>query len=177
MSTSTESSDFTSKSLKVFSETPLLQKKDGNVKNKYSYSESLFKSNDDEHSNDEEDSIIKTYSAEDAIEHYGFGFFQLFLLIMCGIVWMVDAMEIILLSFLMPAIKRDWDLSSFESSAVGSVAFIGMLGGAYFWGFVSDRVGRKVAITCMLLFTLFFGIASALSPSFWFLLIIWSLWS
>jgi len=120
---------------------------------------------------DIESSIPSTYTAEQAIEHYGFGTFQIFLLLLCGTVWMVDAMEIILLSFLMPTIKKEWNLSSFQSSAIGSVAFFGMIFGAYFWGFVSDRVGRKVAIAGMLVFTLVFGVASSLSPNFWFLLV------
>lgn len=34
------------------------------------------------------------YTINDAIEHAGFGVFQVFLLFVTGIVWMADAMEV-----------------------------------------------------------------------------------
>lgn len=82
-----------------------------------------------------------------------------------------DAMEMMLLSFLLPAVTDDWKLQSWESSLIGSVVFIGMMFGAYSWGVISDRFGRRIGYLSTSVFTGFFGILSALSPNFVSLLV------
>lgn len=82
---------------------------------------------------------------------------------------MADAMEIILLSFLSPILKPIWDLKDYQESILSSVVFAGMFVGAFFWGWISDRVGRKISLFCSLIFTFIFGILSAFVPSFWYL--------
>jgi len=42
----------------------------------------------------------------------GFGVFQLLLLFYAGLAWAADAMEMMLLSFLGPAVRCDWGLSA-----------------------------------------------------------------
>lgn len=42
----------------------------------------------------------------------GFGWFQLLLLLYTGLAWAADAMEMMLLSFLGPAVRCDWGLSA-----------------------------------------------------------------
>jgi putative MFS transporter len=45
------------------------------------------------------------------IEKCGFGRFQWRLTFMCGMWWSADAIEILLVSFLIPAVASQWDLS------------------------------------------------------------------
>lgn len=42
----------------------------------------------------------------------GFGWFQVLLLLYAGLAWAADAMEMMLLSFLGPAVRCDWGLSA-----------------------------------------------------------------
>lgn len=91
---------------------------------------------------------------------------------MCGMCWMSDAMEILLLSFLLPEMKRVFDISDFVESLLGAVVFAGMLFGAYTWGFVADRWGRRLSLLLLLILTCIFGIASAFAPNIWFLLVV-----
>jgi MFS family permease len=52
-----------------------------------------------------------------------------------------------LIAFALPKITEDFGLSTFQSSVVVASTFVGMLAGAWFWGTVSDRIGRKRGLT------------------------------
>ena len=81
-------------------------------------------------------------------------------------------MEMMLLSFLVPALTDEWNLNYLESSLIGSMVFVGMMFGAYFWGVVSDRFGRRLGYMATAIFTGVFGVLSALAPSFYWMLLL-----
>lgn len=85
----------------------------------------------------------KTYTVDDALSALGFGNFQVFVLIYAGMGWVSEAMEMMLLSFVGPAVQSLWNLSSQQESLITSIVFAGMLIGAYSWGVVSDIYGRR----------------------------------
>lgn len=80
---------------------------------------------------------------DEALLATGFGKFQLFLLAYAGMGWISEAMEMMLLSFVGPAVQSFWGLSSHQESLITTVVFAGMLVGAYSWGVVSDKYGRR----------------------------------
>lgn len=86
------------------------------------------------------------YTVEEAIAAMGFGKFQILVLAYAGMGWISEAMEMMLLSFVGPALQSAWDLSSNEESLITSVVFAGMLVGAYTWGIVSDKHGRRLSL-------------------------------
>ena len=55
----------------------------------------------------------------------GFGWVQWLLLCYCGLAWLADACETMLLSFLGPAIKCDWKVGPGAQSLLTSVVFLG----------------------------------------------------
>lgn len=73
----------------------------------------------------------------------GFGNFQILVLAYAGVGWISEAMEMMLLSFVGPAVQSAWSLTPHEESLITSVVFVGMLIGAYSWGIVSDKHGRR----------------------------------
>eukprot|EP01116_Phalansterium_solitarium_P004166 TRINITY_DN1506_c0_g1_i1.p1 TRINITY_DN1506_c0_g1~~TRINITY_DN1506_c0_g1_i1.p1 ORF type:complete len:483 (+),score=120.83 TRINITY_DN1506_c0_g1_i1:138-1586(+) len=112
-----------------------------------------------------------TFSLHEAIDDLGFGRFQVLLLFLCGAQMAADSMEMMLLSFLAPAVKEEWSLETWQSSLLGSVVFIGILIGASAWGIVADRFGRRVASLGLTMCSVVFGVASALSPNVWVLML------
>lgn len=106
---------------------------------------------------------------QEAIDRIGFGRFQRRLLAVCGVTWATDAAEIFLIAFALPSIKEDFRLSTFEGSLVVSSAFVGMLLGAWFWGTVADRIGRRRGFAITIGFFAFFGLLSAIAPNVWWL--------
>ncbi|RFU70962.1 MFS transporter [Peribacillus saganii] len=94
------------------------------------------------------------------------------LLAIAGLGWLFDAMDVGMLSFIIAALQKDWDLSVQQMGWIGSVNSIGMAVGALIFGLMADRVGRKsVFIITLLLFSIGSGL-SALAPSLAVLLIL-----
>ncbi|KAG1364169.1 organic cation/carnitine transporter 7 [Cocos nucifera] len=87
-----------------------------------------------------------TYTVDEALMSLGFGKFQVLVLAYAGMGWISEAMEMMLLSFVGPAVQSEWKLSSHQESLITSVVFGGMLLGAYSWGVVSDNYGRRQVI-------------------------------
>lgn len=87
------------------------------------------------------------------------------LLGIAGVGWMFDAMDVGMLSFIIAALKVDWNLTEKQMGLIGSINSIGMAVGALFFGLTADRMGRKnVFILTLLLFSLGSG-ASAFATS------------
>lgn len=87
------------------------------------------------------------------------------LLGIAGLGWMFDAMDVGMLSFIIAALKVEWNLSVEQMGWIGSVNSIGMAVGALVFGFMADRTGRKmVFIITLLLFSIGSG-ASAFTST------------
>ena len=87
----------------------------------------------------------ETYSVDDALIATGFGKLQYLVLAYAGMAWISEAMEMMILSFVGPALKSAWKLSIAQESLLSTIVFVGMLVGAYSWGVVSDTYGRRYA--------------------------------
>lgn len=83
------------------------------------------------------------YTLDEALLVVGFGKFQALTLAYAGLGWISEALEMMSLSFVGIAVQSEWRISSVEESLLSTFVFVGMLFGAYFWGFVSDFYGRR----------------------------------
>jgi MFS transporter, putative metabolite:H+ symporter len=87
------------------------------------------------------------------------------LLGIAGMGWMFDAMDVGILSFIIAALKVEWELTPEQMGWIGSINSIGMAVGALIFGLMADRIGRKnVFIITLLLFSVGSG-ASAFSST------------
>lgn len=82
------------------------------------------------------------------------------LLTIAGIGWLFDAMDVGLLSFVLAALAIDWQLTSKTVAWIASVNSLGMAVGAFMFGLMADRFGRRAIFIFTLLL---FSIASGLS--------------
>ncbi|XP_068642323.1 organic cation/carnitine transporter 7-like [Aristolochia californica] len=113
-----------------------------------------------------------TYGMDEALVSMGFGKFQGLILAYAGMGWISEAMEMMLLSFVGPAVQSEWGLSSHEQSFITSAVFAGMLVGAYSWGIVSDSHGRRKGFLITALITSVAGFLSAFAPNYTSLIIL-----
>ncbi|HBT20535.1 MAG TPA: MFS transporter [Peptococcaceae bacterium] len=91
-------------------------------------------------------------NASQRLEKIPLGPFHYRLLIVCGIGWLFDAMDVGLISFVLPAVGKEWNLSAAQMGALGSIGLLGMGLGAVIGGTLSDRFGRKRIFTYTLVF-------------------------
>lgn len=106
-----------------------------------------------------------SFTVDDAVEYLGFGKFQAKLSILTGLAWvgdafgrilrttrecydqrsfqMADAMEMMILSILSPALYCEWEISTVEQAMITTCVFSGMMLSSTVWGKVCDRFGRR----------------------------------
>jgi MFS transporter, putative metabolite:H+ symporter len=86
------------------------------------------------------------------------------LLVIAGAGWAMDAMDVGLISFIMAALARQWQLDAGTVAWIGSVGFVGMAIGASLGGSVADRAGRRVVFAATLLV---YGVATGAAALSW----------
>jgi len=110
----------------------------------------------------------EVYTYKEAIEACGFGHYQYVIFWVTSAVWAADAVEIMLLGFLIPELKNKWDLSDVAAGSVAASVFFGMMIGAYGFANASDQIGRRPCLIFALLCCAVFGSLSAVAPNlFW----------
>ncbi|WP_078408968.1 MFS transporter [Priestia abyssalis] len=94
------------------------------------------------------------------------------LLGIAGLGWLFDAMDVGMLSFIIAALQKDWNLSVQQMGWIGSVNSIGMAVGALLFGLLADKIGRKqVFIMTLLLFSIGSGLSAFTTTLAMFLLL------
>jgi len=100
-----------------------------------------------------------------AINKMGLGPFQMLITVFCGLLWLADTMEFMILSVLSPLVKCQWGLSTSEEALITSVVFLGFFLGGLAWGAIADIIGRKRCLFIVDLVILVFGVLSAVPAS------------
>ena len=117
------------------------------------------------------DSTTRRVSVDDVLNEIGFGRFHWKLLFICGFGWAADNMWLTSISFILLRVQPEWKLSDTIKGLTGSSMFLGTFCGAYVWGYLSDRIGRKPSFTWTLAIASAGGFASACAPNFWSLMV------
>ena len=73
------------------------------------------------------DETTTTYTVSHAIDAHGFGRYQIMLSGIVGLAFVADAMEMMILSILAPALHCHWQISQVEQASLTTVVFLGML--------------------------------------------------
>lgn len=108
---------------------------------------------------------------DEAIDGIGLGRFQRKLLGAAGVSWAADAMEVLLIGFLIPSIILSLQITREQAALLATALFVGMMLGAWFWGSVADRIGRKNVFVLTILIASVFALASAFAPNYQTLLL------
>ncbi|GFS17466.1 synaptic vesicle 2-related protein [Elysia marginata] len=85
----------------------------------------------------------ETFTVQECIDQIGFGKFQVKLSILTGFAWMADAMEMMILAILSPALHCEWRLEGWQEAFITTIVFCGMMFSSSIWGSICDKYGRK----------------------------------
>lgn len=83
-----------------------------------------------------------------------------------GLGFMFDAWDVALNGFLIPLLAKEWGLSIGQAAWIATANLIGMALGAFIWGGIADRMGRKKAFTLTLLIFSAFTVLGAFAPNY-----------
>jgi MFS transporter, AAHS family, 4-hydroxybenzoate transporter len=85
---------------------------------------------------------------------------QLRTLVLCFLIVAIDGFDTGAIGFIAPALKADWQVTAGQLAPLFGAGLFGLMVGAFLFGPLADRIGRKWAL---LLTVLFFGAASLAS--------------
>lgn len=109
-------------------------------------------------------------TVDDALARGGTGRFQWRLLGIFGLVWAADAMQVIAVGFAWPSVAASFGVERVPALQIGTLFFLGMFVGAYGFGRIADRIGRRKVLLLTVAMDAIFGLASVLANDFTFLL-------
>jgi putative MFS transporter len=93
------------------------------------------------------------------------------ILVISGLGWMFDAMDVLMLGFLLGPIASEFKLDPGQRGFIASATFVGMFLGAAVAGRLADRYGRRGVFTVTLVIFSIGSALSALAPTFETLLV------
>ena len=109
---------------------------------------------------------------DDVLNELDLGYFHYRLLLICGLSYMADAVEVGFLSYASLCIKDEWNLNTVETSSITATLFFGSLvGNVFVWQRVADAYGRRPACILGNFIVLIFGLSNIIAPNIYVLLI------
>ena len=111
-------------------------------------------------------------SVEQGLQTAGVGRFQYRLFVIFGLVWLADAMQVLSIGFSAPSIAKTFGITVPEALQTGTFFFVGMLIGAFVFGRLADRIGRRPVLMMAVVIDACAGVASAFAPDLTWLLVL-----
>ena len=87
--------------------------------------------------------MTTSHLAEDYIGRGAMSRFQIFAVVLCALINILDGFDALAIAYTAPAISTEWSLSPGALGIVFSAGFFGMAVGALTLGTLSDRIGRR----------------------------------
>lgn len=102
---------------------------------------------------------------DQVLSQIGVGHFHNRLWWICGFGFAAAAMEVVVMAFLLPALRDAWKLSEYQIGVVPTVVGVGSIVGEIFCSSMADHFGRKQVFWGTSVLVAAFGIVSAFSPN------------
>ncbi|XP_038827022.1 synaptic vesicle glycoprotein 2C-like isoform X2 [Salvelinus namaycush] len=107
----------------------------------------------------DEEELAQQY--ELIMQECGHGRFQWQLFFVLGMALMSDGVEVFVVGFVLPSAETDMCVPNSGAGWLGSIVYLGMMVGAFFWGGLSDKVGRKQCLLIAMSVNGFFSFLSS----------------
>ena len=106
-----------------------------------------------------------TLEVNQIIDNAKFSKFHWMVVWLCALLLIFDGYDLFLYGVVLPSLMKEWNLTPVQAGALGSYALFGMMFGAFIFGPLADKIGRKKGVAiCFLLFsvaTFFNGFAKS----------------
>lgn len=110
---------------------------------------------------------MKTLDVNQIIDKARFTRFHWMVMCLCGMLLIFDGYDLFIYGAVLPVLMKEWGLTPVQAGALGSYALFGMMFGAFIFGPLADRIGRKkgVALSFVLFSIATFCSGFASSPT------------
>lgn len=105
---------------------------------------------------------VEIHTFEKAVEILGIGRFHYICLLICGLSTLASMTEQLSITFALPGIERDIEISELQHRLLKSTTSIGNLLTLHLFGFMADTWGRRKVQRLCLLSTFLFSLLSSL---------------
>ncbi len=105
---------------------------------------------------------VSTIDIQEFINSRPFGPFQIVVLALCFLVVAADGFDTAAVGFIAPALRTQWELSPTQLAPLFGAGLFGLMAGAFLFGPLADKVGRKMVL---ILATIGFGVACIASTT------------
>ncbi|NWX50215.1 SV2C protein, partial [Steatornis caripensis] len=116
----------------------------------------------------DEEELAQQY--ELIIQECGHGRFQWALFFVLGMALMADGVEVFVVGFVLPSAETDMCIPNSGSGWLGDIVYLGMMVGAFFWGGLADKVGRRQSLLICMSVNGFFAFLSSFVQGYGFFL-------
>jgi len=93
--------------------------------------------------------------------------FQVKIVVLCFLIVAIDGFDTAAIGFIAPAIRAEWHLAAAQLAPLFGAGLAGLMAGAFVFGPLADRFGRKSVLMASVLFFGLASLASAWSGSLW----------
>ncbi|XP_064422065.1 synaptic vesicle glycoprotein 2B isoform X3 [Latimeria chalumnae] len=107
---------------------------------------------------------------ENIIQECGHGRFQWTLFFVLGLALMADGVDVFVVGFVLPSAEKDMCMSSTNKGMLGLIVYLGMMVGAFLWGGLADRMGRRYCLIISLAINAVFVFISSFVQGYGFFL-------
>ncbi|WP_051249010.1 MFS transporter [Acidovorax sp. JHL-9] len=98
---------------------------------------------------------MKTIEINPIIDNARFTRFHWMVVALCALLLIFDGYDLFIYGVVLPVLMAEWGLTPVQAGALGSYALFGMMFGAFIFGPLADRIGRKKGIAiCFVMFSL-----------------------
>lgn len=98
---------------------------------------------------------MKKIDINDVIDRAKLNRFHFSIIFLCSLLLIFDGYDLFIYGVVLPVLMDEWGLTPVQAGTLGSYALFGMMFGAFIFGPLADRIGRKKGvIICFVLFSL-----------------------
>ncbi|XP_028396646.1 synaptic vesicle 2-related protein-like [Dendronephthya gigantea] len=123
----------------------------------------------DEKSVNSKDDLFKSRQIDEILDDIGLRLLHWKVFVFLCLLVMTSAFATCILSAILPALKPDWNISEVMAGILTLSTSTGKIVGATFWGWVSDKIGRKRSFIGSTTFMFVFSLSSAFATNYYWL--------
>lgn len=98
--------------------------------------------------------------------------FQVTIVVLCFLIVAIDGFDTAAIGFIAPAIRAEWQLTPAHLAPLFGAGLGGLMAGAFLFGPLADRFGRRTVLVFSVIFFGLASLASAWSPGLWELIVL-----